>query len=84
MAAEGHRKLERKHWVVLAAFLTALATQFSSIEHGWIEAMTPRFVGGVLLQIATVLTALYVGPPRKGKFTRRTDPAPDGRGEEKL
>lgn len=66
-------RLERKHWLVIAALLTGLATQLSALEHGWIEAATPRFIGGLLLQVVTAVTAIYVGAPRRGKFTRRTD-----------
>jgi hypothetical protein len=65
-------KWKAKHWAVLVALLTALATQLSALDHGWHEAVTPQFLSGLMLQIATTLAALFTGPPRK-QFTRRSD-----------
>lgn len=59
-------QLEAKHYLVLAALCSAVSVQLAGLEHGWKDAMTPAFIGGMLAQIATTVTALFVGPPKSG------------------
>lgn len=58
-------QLQGKHVAVLLGLMTAIGTQISGMQHGWHDAMTPQYVGGLLLQIATTLGALFVTPPAK-------------------
>lgn len=57
--------LQTKHYVVFAAMLVALGTQLGGLEHGWADAATPSFIGGLLMQIGTTIAALFVGAPQK-------------------
>jgi hypothetical protein len=59
------RPLTTKHYVVLAAMLVAIGTQITGMEHGWLDAATPSFIGGLLIQIGTTVAAIYVGAPEK-------------------
>lgn len=56
-------KLEPKHWAVMAGLLTGLATQLLSAQHGWSDLATPGFVAGLLIQLASAITAIFVGAP---------------------
>lgn len=55
--------MKASHWAVLAMFLAAVSTQLAGMEHGWRDAMTPTFVSGLLAQLATVITAMFVQKP---------------------
>ena len=57
--------LQAKHYAVIAAMIVAVGTQLAGLEHGWIDAQTPAFIGGVLIQIGTTLAAMFVGAPQK-------------------
>ena len=70
------KHLTGKHYAILAAMLVALGTQLGGLEHGWHDAMTPAFIGGVLMQIGTMLAALFVGAPQTpwtGEDSRRQE-----------
>lgn len=56
--------LETKHYAILAAMLVAIGTQVSGMQHGWHDAISPGFVGGLLIQIGTTVAAIFVGAPR--------------------
>ncbi|HUR19851.1 MAG TPA: hypothetical protein VMZ90_03530 [Vicinamibacterales bacterium] len=58
-------QFETKHFVVLAAMLGAIGTQLGGLEHGWHDAMTPQFVGGLLASMGATVAALFVGAPEK-------------------
>lgn len=58
-------KIEPKHMAVMAAMLIALGTQLAGLEHGWADAATPTFVGGLIIQVGTTLAAIFVGAPVK-------------------
>lgn len=58
--------MKGKHWMILAAFFGALGAQLSGLEHGWHDAMSPTFVGGVLAQVATVMAAMFTAAPSGG------------------
>lgn len=53
-----------KHFAILAALLVAVGTQLGGLQHGWADAVTPGFVGGLILQIGTTLAALFTDAPR--------------------
>lgn len=68
------RGLEPKHYLLLSGFLGALAIQIGGLQHGWHDAVSPSFVAGLLLQISTMLAALYAGAPgATGQMTDRRD-----------
>jgi len=50
-------KWEAVHWTILTAFLTGVGSQLSALPD-WHDAMTPLFLGGVIVQIASLLVAL--------------------------
>ena len=54
-----------KHFAILAALLVAIGTQVGGMEHGWHDALTPAFIGGLCIQVGTTLAALFVGAPQK-------------------
>lgn len=56
-------KLEPKHYLVIAGILTGVATQLVTAQHGWSDVATPGFVAGLLIQIASAITAIFVGAP---------------------
>lgn len=56
-------KLEGKHYAVIAALLTGVATQLLTAQHGWADLASPGFVAGLLIQIASAITAIFVGAP---------------------
>lgn len=57
--------LQTKHYAVIGAMLIALGTQLAGLEHGWADATSPAFIGGLLMQIGTTVAALFVGAPQK-------------------
>jgi len=62
-------KLEAKHYAVLGAFLIAVGTQLAGLEHGWHDAATPAFVGGLLIQAGTTVAAVFIRSPSQKKET---------------
>lgn len=56
-------RLEPKHYLILAGLLTGLALQLGTAQHGWSDVLTPGFLGGVVMQLASALTAIFVGAP---------------------
>lgn len=67
-------KFEKKHYAVLAGFLAAVATQLATAQHGWVDISTPGFVAGVLMQLATTISALFVGSPSDKDGGSSVDP----------
>jgi hypothetical protein len=59
------KHLETKHWVIIGAMLVAIGTQLGGLEHGWVDAKSPAFISGLLIQIGTTIAALFVGAPQK-------------------
>ena len=55
--------MEPKHWAILAGILTGVATQLLTVQHGWQDIATPGFVAGLMIQIASAITAIFVGAP---------------------
>ena len=54
--------LEPKHWMLIAAFLTATGSVVGGL-HSWAELFTPPVVGGLLGQLAVMIGAIFVGAP---------------------
>lgn len=59
--------LQGKHWAILAAMLVSIGTQLTGLEHGWNDASTPIFIGGLLVQLGTTFAAIFVGSPSESK-----------------
>lgn len=55
-----------KAWLLVAGVLSALGMQLGTTTHGWQEVLTPGFVAGVFINIATVIVARYQEPPDGG------------------
>ena len=55
-------KWEAVHWTILTAFLTGVGSQLSALPD-WHDAMTPLFLGGVIVQIGSLLMALKTRAP---------------------
>lgn len=67
------RRLEVKHWAVIAGFLSATATMLSGL-HGWNEIIdSPAAIAGLIAQMAALVTAVYVSAPPNpySKYKRR-------------
>ena len=56
--------METKHWAIVGAMFIAIGTQLAGLDHGWRDACTPAFIGGLMIQIGTTVAALFVGPPK--------------------
>jgi len=56
-------KLEPKHWLILAGLMTGFATQLLTAQNGWSDLASPGFVAGMLIQMASAITAIFVGAP---------------------
>lgn len=55
--------MQTKHYALLTALLVSFGMQLSSGVHGWHELATPMFVGGMLVQIGTVIAAVFQEKP---------------------
>lgn len=55
-------KLEPKHWLIIAGLITGIATQLFAVN-GWGEAITTKFVAGLLIQVGTTISAIFMGAP---------------------
>jgi hypothetical protein len=58
--------LQTKHYVVIAAFLVSLGPQLGGLQHGWHDALTPTFIGGLVAQVGAIIAAVIVGSPFGG------------------
>lgn len=54
-----------KHWTIFGLFLGGLGTAVSGLA-SWQDALTPSFIGGVILQIAAVVAAIHTNKPETG------------------
>ena len=55
-------RLETKHWLLIASFLTATATVVGGLDT-WADVLKPSVVSGLLIQFATLMGAVFAGPP---------------------
>jgi len=67
---------EAVHWTILTAFLTGVGSQLAALP-SWHDAMTPLFLGGVLVQFGSLLVAIKSRPPVAPLVLRRPDPEDD-------
>jgi hypothetical protein len=67
------RRLEAKHWAIIAGFVTSTATVIAGLDH-WGDLFTPAVVAGLLMQFATLLGALFAGAPRNPRLSHRDHP----------
>lgn len=59
--------MQAKHWALLAAFMTGLGAQLSTITD-WNAVLTPVFVGALFIQVASMIGAIFADKPT-GKGT---------------
>jgi len=56
-------RFEPKHWLIVAGLVSGVATQLATAQHGWSDTLTTGFVAGLLLQVGSTITAIFVGAP---------------------
>lgn len=54
--------MKPSHFAILGAMLAAIALQIAGLDH-WADAIKPQFVAGMLLAIASTLTAMFSDKP---------------------
>jgi len=54
------KQWDSAHWTALALVLAGIGAMVVNMKD-WHEALTPAFVGGVVVQMAGVLRAIYSG-----------------------
>lgn len=54
--------MSKEHWVLLGAALGVAGVQVATLAH-WHEAMTPAFIGGILVQMGILLRAIHTEKP---------------------
>jgi hypothetical protein len=55
--------MEGKHWTLLAMILGGLGTALAGLTHGWIDATTPTFWGGLLVMASGAILAVFTAKP---------------------
>lgn len=66
--------LTTKHYVVIGGAIVALGMQLSGLQHGFHDALTPTFIGGLLVQIGKDFLNFYIDAPRDPEaHTRASD-----------
>jgi len=56
-----------KHWAVIGALIGAIGLQLAGASHGWVDVVSPTFLGGVLIQTGATVAALFADPPSKDR-----------------
>ncbi len=69
------KDLSAAHWTAVAMFLGGLAAQIGAM-HSWGEVYSPAFISGVLLNVSSVLLAMFSNKPRAGDAQTRADDPP--------
>jgi hypothetical protein len=54
--------MSREQWMLLGAFLGVVGVQVGTLHH-WNEAITPAFLGGVLVQAAILIRGFFTEKP---------------------
>jgi hypothetical protein len=54
--------MRQEQFMLLAAFMGAVAIQLTGLEH-WADATSPAWVGGLVAQVAILLRAFYTPKP---------------------
>ena len=57
------RHMKRTHWLLIAGLAGAIGLQLAGLNE-WADAATPAFWGGLLGQVAVVLTAMFTDKPK--------------------
>jgi hypothetical protein len=73
--------LQPKHWAVIALLIGGVATQLASTQHGWADTLTPGFVAGLLMSVASAISALFVGAPGAASITKQIGEASEQRAQ---
>lgn len=55
--------MNREHWLLLAAFIGLAGVQIGTLEHGWRDVLSTKFVAATLLQVAIVLRGFFTDKP---------------------
>jgi hypothetical protein len=55
--------MNKTHYILLASFLGSVGVQLGTSAHGWSDALTPAFVGMVLVQLGTLVAAAFSDRP---------------------
>lgn len=63
-------RLESKHWLLIAGFLTATATIVGGFDH-WGDATKPAVVAGFLGQLAVLIGSVFAGAPQNPNARHR-------------
>ena len=61
------RGMSGEHWALLATFLAAVAMQIGMMEDSWEHVFKPSFISFVLLQLATLIRAMFTAKPSRHK-----------------
>ncbi len=48
-----------EHWALFAGFLGTMATQIIALDDSWAHALSPKFLGTLLLQLSLFIGALF-------------------------
>lgn len=70
---ETMRRLQPKHWLLIAGFLAATAGMLAGMEH-WGEALKPAVVAGLLGQLAVQIGSLFAGAPENPNLDAAVNP----------
>lgn len=65
--------LEPKHWTIIAGFLIATSTVVGGLDH-WGDLLKPAVIGGLLAQLATLISAVFAGAPVNPNLTPVENP----------
>ena len=67
-------RLQAKHWALIASFLTATFTVTAGLDH-WSDLLHPAMLSGLGLQLATLISAVFVGAPKNPNVSIDSHPA---------
>lgn len=65
--------LEPKHITIIAGFLMATAAVVGGLDH-WADLLKPSVVAGLIVQIATLISAVFAGAPVNPNLTPVDNP----------
>lgn len=66
-------RLESKHWLLIASFLTSTAAVIGGLDH-WADLFKPAVVSGLIGQVGTLIAAVYAGAPPNPKWRHGQHP----------
>lgn len=65
--------LEPKHWGIIASFVAATSVVIGGLDH-WGDLLKPAVIGGLLAQLATLISAVFAGAPVNPNLTPADNP----------